>query len=718
MNKYSHLLAKGKPDFTTLHDHLQHVAFACAKAAKAFGMDEQLAVWGAILHDIGKACGIFQRRLRRTKRDLFDDSPFRHELASLFFLSVFEEAHHPQLVEMVVAHHKSACGDVKGRGLQDLIERYEGAENVFELHLGEWEVWSKEALDLLYLFGVSVHEISRQEAKANFLKAVNYCEACIQKDGYSPWRGLLMASDHFASALITETEYRVNRLFRRPDLSFYRRQSALHPLSFMAANSPKSHTLVTAPTGAGKTDFLLRRCNGRVFYTLPFQASINSMHERIEADIRADNPDADIRLLHAASRLRTKEGEKEEKVLQGLMGAAVKVLTPHQLAAIVFGTRGYESILMDVQGCDVILDEIHTYTGVSMAIVLKLVEMLKHLRCRIHIGTATMPTDLYNRVLALLGADDVCEVKLEEAILNNFNRHIVHKLEGFEAAEDIIAVGIANGNKLLVVANQVAKAQSYFQSLQDRYPAVSMMLLHSRFKRAKRAALEMELKQVFNKSEGACIVVSTQVVEVSLDISFDMMITEAAPIDALIQRFGRINRYRSPETVGKLKPVYVLAPPAIDKEALPYELQVLEDSYRVLPDNAMLNESDVQLKIDEVYPQVDTMGLDKEAIFKDGAWRIDMLTHRPKSVLLDILDIDSAVCITQADEQTYEQSHWETQMQLEIPVSYRSVGFLQLDRSKFGNKPFIIPDSSYDEKLGLVAKQLSRSKYDSSYQIL
>ena len=54
-----------------------------------------------------------------------------------------------------------------------------------------------------------------------------------------------------------------------------------------------------------------------------------------------------------------------------------------------------------------------------------------------------------------------------------------------------------------------------------------MMLIHSHYRRIDRHGLEILLKETYNKFENkACIVVSTQVVEVSLDISFDMMITE------------------------------------------------------------------------------------------------------------------------------------------------------------------------------------------------
>ena len=80
---------------------------------------------------------------------------------------------------------------------------------------------------------------------------------------------------------------------------FYPTTGTLYPLSFVDTSDERRNTIVTAPTGAGKTDFLLRRCKGRVFYTLPFQASINAMYDRIKNDLK--NTDAHVYLLHAAA---------------------------------------------------------------------------------------------------------------------------------------------------------------------------------------------------------------------------------------------------------------------------------------------------------------------------------------------------------------------------------------------------------------------------------
>ena len=158
--------------------------------------------------------------------------------------------------------------------------------------------------------------------------------------------------------------------------------------------------------------------------------------------------------------------------------------------------------------------------------------------------------------------------------------------------------------------------------------------------------------------------------EVSLDISFDVMITEAAPIDALIQRFGRINRKRNVDTVGKYKPVYVIAPPEEDRECLPYSREVLQRSYDVLPQNALLREAELQSLIDRVYPQIKRINIGLDAVFVDGKWRLKELRHLPKSALIEMLDIDSVSCITQQDDESgkYEQAIEKERLLMEIPV--------------------------------------------------
>ena len=705
---FDKILAKHEDEgFVPLSQHLFDVAAAAVKIAHNAGLDEELARKGAILHDIGKVSPLFQAQLRHG----YERSPhfiFRHEIASLFFISLLEENERAAVLEMIVAHHKSVFNDVGQKGLLDLDENL---KDCFAKHAKQFTEWSGTALAILKEMGLTVHPISMEEARDNYDYAIDYCWAL--EDGCSEWKGVLMAADHYASALNERVETSLDKLFIKPDLSFYNRRNDLYPLSMIDAEDRRLHTMVTAPTGAGKTDFLLRRCRGRVFYTLPFQASINAMYDRIKEDI--GNTGAQIHLLHATSDLKVEEDNVEERILQRHIGASVKVLTPHQMASIVFGIKGYEAMAEDLRGCDVILDEIHTYSEEIQSIVLRIIEILQALNCRIHVGTATMPTSLYNKVLELLGGQEqVYEVSLSKEMLETFNRHIIHKVCDWTDCDDLIDEAIASSKKILLVCNQVRRAQQLYESMSESYPIVSKMLIHSRFKREDRQRLETELKTVFNVSAGPCIVVSTQVVEVSLDISFDMMITECAPIDASIQRFGRVNRKRTPKTIGHCKDIYVLEPPSDEKDALPYSLDVLNRSYEVLPDDNVLREADVQTLLDAVYPHIEVGNIDYSgAIYANGEWKLKKLCHHGKSALLDVLDIDTALCITQDDRAFYEQSLPVDRIKLEIPVGYKSIAYRHLDQSAKGHCPYIIPNQAYSKEMGLMIDKAKPGNYQS-----
>jgi len=723
MNKpCPHLMAKSaEQGNVTLVDHTEHVLAAAEKIADYLKLDERdkaVVRWGAILHDMGKANPIFQYRLTH-RRERIDD-PYRHELGSLFFVPLVPPELRNDVIDMIVAHHRSSEGDARKQGIADLDEEYERKDRggkVFEMHFGNWDEWSKDVYSILEYFDIETRPISRDEAFVTFYDTVDYCKS--KPDGYSFWKGLLVSADHLASSVNEKIYAVLEDSFVHPDLSWYHdphRKSTLYPLSVIDTNDPRKHTLVTAPTGAGKTDFLLRRCKGRVFYLLPFQASINAMFERFQSTVPGTNA---VRILHAASRLILASADNwAEKAIQDKAGAPLKVLTPYQVASIAFGTKGFESMLIDMQGCDVILDEIHTYTDISRAIVLRIIEVLRQYDCRIHVGTATMPTELKQKVLLLLGEKDTFEVTLPQKQLDTFDRHVVHKLPDAESTFAVIDEALVKGEKVLIVMNQVKRAQELFERINDVYSDMPSMLIHSRFMRGHRAALEKQLKEDFDQNPGPCIVVSTQVVEVSLDISFDVMITEAAPLDSLIQRFGRINRRRNADTLHKYKPVYVIAPSENARESRPYDHELVQRSYAALPDGDVLHERETQQLIDSVFHNINEASIDLMSAFRDGRFLQKELTHQSRSVLLDVMEIETASCIRQDDKYTYQKSTFEQRANLEIPVPFKSIGYRGLEQVKqHGTNPFIVPDEAYDSILGLQLDKASSENYSASVMI-
>lgn len=684
----------------SLLEHTQQVVCAIELFAAKFnyGFNIDIAKKGAILHDIGKAHPHFQRKINLINSTTLEANRkwnfiHRHEISSLAFLSCFPKEEWNFLIDMIVGHHKPILNDPAEKGILDLIEH---DRELISNHLLDWEIWSQYGFSIIKAFNLPVVDISVKQAENNLEYVINYCES--KQFGWSPWRGLLKSADHFASAFMKQTSEKLKYLFEKPDLNFYvndSRKSKLYPLSITSSNDIRLHTLVVAPTGSGKTDFLIRRCKGRIFYTLPYQASINAMYERMRATV----PNKDIRLLHASSRIVERDNI-EEQILQPLVGSAIKILTPHQLAAIVFGTPGYESVMLDLQGTDVILDEIHTYSDFSRAMVTEIVKTLLRLNCCLHIGTATMPSVLYNELVNLLGGkDNVYEVKLNEDVLDSYDRHKIYKIDDESQIDSILRDAFERKEKVLVIFNTINKAQDAFKKFISDYPDIPKMLLHSRFRRNDRVLLEKKLKKEYNGDDSnefergysPCLVVSTQVVEVSLDISFERMITECAPLDSLIQRFGRVHRKRNESTIGTFKPIHIIKPL---RKPLPYKSEVVNSSFDQLPSmGEVLKESTIQNKIDSVFSTLDKKEIDVHCIFQNERYRIKELTNNKKAVLVDALEIESANCILSSDREAYLTSTWEDRIQMEIPINYRTISKYKsrYEQLEIGSYPFVIP---------------------------
>lgn len=706
LNKIVHkeIRAKGGNDFTPLISHLYYTGIACRVLANHYRFDEVTAFIAGCFHDIGKASPIFQSRL---VTPIFDP-PYRHEIGSVFFISLLPIKYRESVLQAVIAHHKSVkClsfnKEFQGRGLLDLeYDWFPNEDDNFNNHIYKFDEWKDKVIEILKALNIPLvkDKISIEEARENYNYAVKYCEK-IDK-GFSQWVGLLMASDHLSSALGDNTTDYLCRTNLTPNIDFFfsRGNNSLYPLSFKSHISEKQHTIVTACTGSGKTDFLMKRCKGRIFYILPFQASINAMYFRLKDSLLPDNPLLNINLQHSTSKI-VKRDNFFESIVQDKVGASIKVLTPHQIASIVFGLRGYEAAILDLKGCDIILDEIHVYNGVVKKIIFKIIEILKHIGCNIHIGTATMPSKLYDKIIDVLGKENTYEVKLDNVELKLYNRHKIFKIEPNDLPIEIIRSYINNKEKILVVANTVKKSQTWYKLLSAIFPNV--MLIHSRFKRKQRQELEKNI-YTYNESNLPCIVVSTQVIEVSLDISFDTMITECAPIDSLIQRFGRINRKRSKEIIGILKNIYVLAPPVEEMNCLPYDKDILDKSWKIIENGVPFLEEDIQNKIDFVFDKVETLGEEEKfCIFNNGKFIKEKCFNYPKSVFMEKLDIDSAACILKSDVDAYLASaDSEEKISFEIPVSINSIRKINPLQLEIGNKPFVIDNRLYDNKLGLL----------------
>ncbi|AKE41061.1 putative CRISPR-associated helicase Cas3 family protein [Corynebacterium kutscheri] len=118
---------------------------------------------------------------------------------------------------------------------------------------------------------------------------------------------------------------------------------------------------------------------------------------------------------------------------------------------------------------------------------------------------------------------------------------------------NIINKVFAQGNGCIaVVRNTINRAQKTFQALKETLDGVEVILLHSKFIGPDRRATEKMLTTRLGKNASQrphkLVVVATQVIEQSLDVDFDLMLSDIAPIDLIIQRIGRLHRHESNQT--------------------------------------------------------------------------------------------------------------------------------------------------------------------------
>lgn len=684
---YSHLLNAEK---TAINIALK------SNSKSSIKINVNKAKYSGAFHDLGKASTVFQYRLFN-KVDYLQEEIFRHEIASCFFVSLIPKYYRDDVTMAIISHHKSILDDRGKSGLLDLV-RYNDLDYVFKTHSKDFDKWSFIVTDILHELGYKTRQINIDEAYSNFVYTVDLCKKYVKERGASLYRGCLISSDHLTSAL--NVDKLTKEIYNKPDLSFFERKNKSYPLSLISSKSKKKHTLVVSPTGSGKTDYLMRRCKGRVYYTLPFQASLNSMYYRFKESLKND----DIRILHGTSKFTPNEENPndlhEEIVLQKLVGSSIKILTPYQILCLSFCPKGYESVLFDIRGCDVILDEIHTYSELIKPYLANMISVLVKYGCRVHIGSATIPTKLYEQIIEVLGGkDNVKEVNLSDVEKEKFNRHIVHKINGTFVCDETLNTikrSITNKEKILLCFNTINKAQSFYLHIKSLFPEIPKMLIHSRYKRKDRKELENMLMNNFNTvKDEACIVVSTQVIEVSIDINFDVMITECSPIDSLIQRFGRVHRNRKNvfDANGNrvYKHVYIIKP---EDKVLVYDQDIVKKTYEVFTDGEIIDENKLQSMIDYVYKDFNfNFTLRQFSLFSNNQYNIGMCKNTNKSDMFNVLEIDSKVGILDCDVDEYVNGDGKKRTELEIPISNGIAK--KLTQIDVGLNPFIIPSFCY-----------------------
>lgn len=612
---YKRLLAKKSksPDAPNVHETLAgHIMDVVAVAdtlvsswggvfLTSMGLSESLSgalasalLKGALLHDLGKANHQFQRMIRSED---YTPQAVRHELISLAILLRFEMLDRWLFPDGDDLVRKAALFALVGHHLRipdgnALIPRDGSGDSkvmVFTSHVdvasllsetgkklgfsGALPVLGDIEVDLLVDSPLSEISIWIQEAKRWWNSA-----SFEDRRFIALVKALVLAADVAGSALPRTMENAegwvrdvLSSTCRPADLKRLASRrlegKPMRPFQEEVAKTTARITLVRAGCGSGKTTAAYlwgsRKASGKkLFFSYPTTGTATEGY----ADYVLPD-DIDSALIHSRTsvdieRLLSAEDEEggwrlELLKIEALQGWDVPlvVCTADTVLGIVQNNRRGLYAFPAIGNGAFVFDEIHAYDDRMFGALLRFLDAFP--KAPVLLMTASLPQARLN-MLSCKAAEFGEQLAVFDGPreLEEIPRYKI-KRASLEEVWPKIETALSYGGKVLWVANTVERAVSFAKEAENR--GLNPLPYHSRYRYCDRIERHRTVIDTF-KGSGSALAVTTQVCEVSLDISADLLITDIAPVPALIQRLGRLNRRVTPENPGQPRTTFFLEP--------------------------------------------------------------------------------------------------------------------------------------------------------------
>jgi len=414
----------------------------------------------------------------------------------------------------------------------------------------------------------------------HYAKASDLAEDALNAIGWPRFQPLLDAA--------AETDTLIWRILGQPDHPVTARPLQQAADALLAQATGPTLMIVEAPMGEGKTelallaDLRLQAAYGHrgLYLALPTQATGNAMFDRTLAFLRGFAPELrlDIQLAHGGAmlderihRLRGVDASATESIASSAWFSQRKrpLLSPYGVGTVdqaLFATLNVKHHFVRLWGLTnrvIVLDEIHAYDTYTSGLIEALLRWLKPLGCSVILMSATLPAKRRAALLAAWGARDRADIAYPRILMVRDCEtlgqtvacrplapiRIAGMAEDLDTLANEALACLAGGGCGLVVVNTVQRAQTLYQLLRKRVtnPA-QLMLFHARFPADERAQRELEVLNRFGpvpqtQRPPRCLLIATQVAEQSLDLDFDFMLSDLAPVDLLLQRAGRLHRH-------------------------------------------------------------------------------------------------------------------------------------------------------------------------------
>jgi CRISPR-associated endonuclease/helicase Cas3 len=453
--------------------------------------------------------------------------------------------------------------------------------------------------------------------------------------------------------------------------------------------------IIEAPTGVGKTEAALyladhwartRRQRG-LYVAMPTMATSNQMFGRVSEMLNRRYPGMTVEplLVHSQARWSPAEPppevhishrelhdtEQEVNSMAWFLPRKRSLLAPLGVGTVdqtffsVLQTRHFFVRLFGLSHKTLIFDEVHAYDTYMCEIFHRLLGWLRAVEATVVILSATLPERTRRRLLeayAGVPEEEVPEstypaitwgtegkvgvIPVESSGSRTITLEWIDRDPGTIVSR--LTDALREGGCAAVICNTVGRAQDVYRALRDAalVSDENLILFHARFPSAWRDEIESDVLSRFGKGGNRpekAVVVATQVVEQSLDLDFDVMLSDLAPVDLLLQRAGRMHRHvreRRPEPL--VSPRLLIARPGVEDSTFDfgsdtwiYDRYVLLRSYLALRERDEIElPGDTEVLIESVYGEdgeTDEEWSPTVAAALEEAWQ-EMEKHRMEEV--------------------------------------------------------------------------------------
>ncbi|WP_069658383.1 CRISPR-associated helicase Cas3' [Arcticibacter eurypsychrophilus] len=386
---------------------------------------------------------------------------------------------------------------------------------------------------------------------------------------YSGVRSYLQIADHRASAKESNNPYPSIDAFH---YSFNKNWTKRPVQEIVDKHWEDMLMLLRAPTGAGKTDAALLWAskqieNGRA------ERLVIAMPTRFASNALAINTASSLSntgLYHSSAwfnrfhkkvqnrEIKQKDAKKEHELARLILTPVTVCTIDHLMMAMTLSREDQHTILFNLANSCVVIDEADFYDEFTQANILVLLEFLNLLDVPVMIMSASLPEsslEMYRKSGYKIDAirEDIFEIEKPRCAIKSKREYSkVNELS------DLLERCILEG-KAIIYVNTVARAIEFYEWFKKK--KIDVILYHSRFTEPDKLAKEEYLiehlgKEAWQNGTAKGIAILTQIGEMSVNISADIMISEICPIDRLVQRAGRLCRFNS-NRIGEL---YVIIP--------------------------------------------------------------------------------------------------------------------------------------------------------------